>query len=149
LKLYYSIIDASNETLFSSSVYRVDPQSFSVYRFNQIHCLSPFPVDYDLVDTSISLTIDSNTGQLSSTDGCPQINEFLVRCSERSVRQQVAYAKIRFDRICQENSVKQSSMDWINRIGDERRKRIHYQSSSTVQVSDRIQTIDIVIYRRR
>lgn len=134
-----TIIDASNDVVFTSSIYHVDPQKFSVYRWEKIRCSSALSdVHYDLLDPSIPLTIDAKTGELASKEACPTLDEVLIRCTEDSARKKTAYAKLTFDQICRANSQKQSTIDWINRIGQERRKRIHYQSVQTLSVSNRL-----------
>jgi hypothetical protein len=110
--------------------------SFSVYRFGKVQCLSSSPVQYEFVDSSIPLDIDPATGEISSKNYCPILNEVLIKCSDMSDKQKSAYAKLKFDQICQESSSKQSNIDWINKIGEERRKRIHYQESPTLLVSN-------------
>ncbi len=127
LKLYYTIIDSSNDIAFTSPIYHVDPISFSVYQFEKIACLSLSPVSYELVDKSIPLDLNRITGEISSKNQCSNINEVLIKCSDVFDKKKNAYAKIIFDQICQENSIKQSNIDWINKIGQERRKRIHYE----------------------
>jgi hypothetical protein len=76
------------------------------------------------------------TGEILSENYCPILNEVLVKCSDFPDKKKSAYAKLKFDQICQENSIKQSNIDWINKIGEERRKRIHYQESPTPLVRD-------------
>jgi hypothetical protein len=73
------------------------------------------------------LNINQITGQISPKNQCSNINEVLIRCYDVFDKKKNAYAKIIFDQICQENSAKQSNIDWINKIGEERRKRIHYE----------------------
>jgi hypothetical protein len=80
-----------------------------------------------LVDKSIPLDLNRITGEISSKNQCSNINEVLIKCSDVFDKKKNAYAKIIFDQICQENSIKQSNIDWINKIGQERRKRIHYE----------------------
>lgn len=96
----------------------------------KIQCISSSDVEYDLIDSSVPFSIDRQTGELSSEQFCPIVNDILVRCSQRSSKGKTAYAKIVFDQICQESSIKQSNIDWINRIGEERRKRLRYRASS-------------------
>ncbi len=80
-----------------------------------------------MVDKSIPLDLNRITGEISSKNQCSNINEVLIKCSDVFDKKKNAYAKIIFDQICQENSIKQSNIDWINKIGQERRKRIHYE----------------------
>ncbi len=131
MKLYYTIIDSSNDVVFASPIYHIEPISFSVYRFGKIQCVSSSPVHYEFVDSSIPLNINPITGEISSENHCPNLNEVLVKCSDVSDKQKSAYTKVKFDQICRENSIKQSNIDWINKIGEERRKRIRYQESPT------------------
>lgn len=80
--------------------------------------------------------IDENTGELSSNQSCPNLSDVLIQCSYRSNLYPNAYAKIRFDRICGENSKSSlNDMQWINQIGIERRKRLHYQPIRSPLVS--------------
>ncbi len=132
--MYYTIIDSSKDVAFTSPIYHVDPILFSVYRFGKIQCLSSSIVHYEFVDSSIPLIINRITGEISAKNQCPNFNEVLIRCYDVVNKKKSAYAKIKFDQICGENSIKQSNIDWINRIGEERRKRIHYQESPTLLV---------------
>jgi len=91
-------------------------------------------VNYELVDASIPLRINPITGEISSEKECPNLNEVLIKCYDVSNRKKNAYAKVIFDRICQKNAIKQSNITWINRIGEERRKRIHYQEFKPILV---------------
>ncbi len=77
------------------------------------------------------MNINKITGELSSKTQCPNLNEILIRCYDVLDGKKSSYAKIKFDQICQKNSIKQSNIDWINRIGEERRNRIRYQESQT------------------
>ncbi|CAF0806189.1 unnamed protein product [Rotaria sordida] len=128
LKLYYTIIDSSNDVVFTSPIYHMDPIRFVVHRFKKIECLSSSSiVNYEFVDSSIPLNINSRTGKIYSKDECINLNEILIKCYDIYDRKKNAYAKIIFDQICQKNSIKKSNINWINKIGEERRKRIHYQ----------------------
>jgi hypothetical protein len=129
------VIDSSNDVIFTSPIYHIDPISFSVYRFEKIRCLSSSSlIHYEFVDSSIPLNINQITGEISSKNQCTNLNEILIKCSDVLDRKKSAYAKVKFDQICQENSIKQSTIDWINRIGEKRRKRIHYQEIQTTLV---------------
>jgi hypothetical protein len=90
--------------------------------------------NYEFVDSSIPLNINRITGEISSKNLCSNLSEVLIKCSDLFDKTKNAYAKIKFDQICQENSIKQSNINWINRIGEERRKRIHYEEPPTLLV---------------
>ena len=110
--------------------------SFVVHRFRGIECRpASSSIHYEFVDPSVPLSINEGTGELSTKDICPNIDEVLVKCYDASNRMKDAYAKIIFDQICQITSIKQSDNNWINRLGEERRKRNQFQESGTVLVS--------------
>ena len=109
---------------FSSPIYHIDPISFTVYQWKKIQCLSSSPIRYELVDPSIGLKIDPSTGEISSETSCPNVNEVMIKCTDVSNERKNTYAKLKFDQICNETSVKSSKIDWINQIGIDRRKRI-------------------------
>ena len=111
--------------------------SFVVHRFRGIECQPASSlIRYEFfVQPSVPLSINERTGELSTKDICPNIDEVVVKCYDASNRMKNAYARILFDQICQMNSIKQSDNNWINRRGEERRKRNHFQESDTVLVS--------------
>ncbi|CAF4575288.1 unnamed protein product, partial [Rotaria magnacalcarata] len=102
--------------------------SFFVHRFPRIECLSPSIVNYEFIDSSIPLNINQRTGQISSsTNQCTNLHEVLIKCYDVFDKTKHAYAKIIFNQICLKNSIKTTNIGWINRIGEDRRKRINYQ----------------------
>ena len=108
----------------------MNPITFAVHRFQEIKCLSSSLssfVNYELVDSSIPLNINQMTGEISSKTKCPNLNQVLIKCYDVLNRKKHAYAKIIFDPICRKNPIKQSNTNWINRISEERRQRIHYR----------------------
>lgn len=58
---------------------------------------------------------------------CINLNEALIKCYNVYDRKKNAYAKIIFDQICQKTPIKKTNIDWINKIGEDRRRRINYQ----------------------
>lgn len=123
--------------VFSSPIYHIDPTSFKIHHWENIRCLSPNPVRYELVDPSIGLKIDPNSGEISSEIVCPNLNEVLIKCIDVFNEEKNAYAKLKFDQICNETSFKPTKIDWINQIGEERRKRIYHHDSSIQTSSSR------------
>ncbi|CAF3301352.1 unnamed protein product, partial [Rotaria sp. Silwood2] len=83
LKLYYTIIDSSNDVVFTSPIYHIDPIRFVVHRFEKIKCLSSSSssiVNYEFVDSSIPLNINQRTGEIYSKNECTNLNEILIKC---------------------------------------------------------------------
>lgn len=80
------------------------------------------------------MSIDRSTGQISSNSSCSNVDEIFIRCSTADNQKKTAYAKIKFDQICQKNPEKQSNIEWINRIGEERRKRNHFHEPAALSV---------------
>ncbi len=81
------------------------------------------------------MNINSITGEISSKNHCSNLNEVLIKCTDVSNEKKSAYAKLKFDQICQKDSIKRSNISWINKIGEDRRQRIHYQESPTPLVN--------------
>ncbi len=122
---------------FTSPIYHIKLHPLVIHRFSTIRCLSPSSssIRYELVDPiSVPFHIDESTGQIVAKVTCPKTNIFLIKCSTNSPSNQTAYAKIIVDRMCEEIE----STNWINRIGEERRKRNHLHQSQTHLVSEKL-----------